>query len=215
MAEISRRTGVSGLTDAELELLDQAVWRWGSRASYRTEFFLGQYNRPCHGLDDAALSSVLDRFEELGWTTGRNYSSPWSDTDRSVELTTVGGRLWEAERLPDWTRYVMDSGGAWVCTTPTRHRASIYGYSPIIVREFFDVGRVCGFFGVAADPIRTAAAIRPWIYWRPPQAVYLLSSWIESWDSEVDWERMETLRTWWRYPDEIGKLWGLPHARTE
>src|SRR5262249_5200981 len=214
MGETSRRTGVSGLTDAELELLDQTVWRWGSRASYRSEFFSGQYNRPCHGLDDAALNDTLDRFEKLGWTTGRNYSSPWSDADRTVELTSAGGHLWESERLPDWLRYVMDTGGGWVCTNRTRHRVSIYGYSPTIVREFFDVGTACGFFGVTAGPIRTAVAKRKWIYWRPPQVVHLLSSWIESWHSDVDWQRMEAMRTWWRFPDEIGKLWGLPPAQT-
>jgi hypothetical protein len=212
MADTSRRTGVSGLTDAELELLDQAVWRWGSRASYRTEFFAAQYNRPCHGLDDNTLFSTLDRFEKLGWTTGRDYSSPWSNSDRSVELTPSGGQLWESERLPDWNRYVMDSGGAWMCNERTRHRASIYGYSPIIVRQFFDIGRMCGFFGVNAGPVRTAVAVRSWIYWRPPQSLYLLSSWIESWRENVDWERMESMRTWWRFPDEIGKLWGLPPA---
>jgi hypothetical protein len=210
MAETSRRTGVTRLTDAELELLDQAVCRWGSRASYRAEIFSEQYNRPSHGLDDATLNETLDCFEKLGWITGRTYSSPWSETDRSVELTPTGGQLWESERLPDWGRYVMDTGGAWITNELRRHRASIFGYSPKSVRKFFEIGRMCGFFGLTAGPIRTAAAVRKWIYWREPQTVYLLSSWIESWDSYPDWERMESMRTWWRFPDEIGKLWGLP-----
>jgi hypothetical protein len=155
------------------------------------------------------LFRTLDHFESLGLTTGRDYSSPWSETDRSVELTNKGGQLWESERLPDWNRFILDSGGGCI---PTRHRAAIYGYSPMSIREFFDVGTSCGFFGVSTGPIRTAAAARKLIYWRPPQTVYLLSCWIEASNSEIDSERMESLRTWWRIPDEIGALWGLPPA---
>lgn len=209
MAETSRRTGVSGLTDAELELLDQAVWRSGTRASYRTEVFSGQYNRPSHGLDDLTLKNTLDRFENSGWTTGRDYSSPWSKTDRTVELTRCGGQLWESERQPDWNRYVMDFGVAWGFDDRERYRASMYGFSPRIVREFFDAASNCGFFSVVG-PTRMAAATRKWVYWRPRQVVYGLFFWIR--DSKGNWSQMEVNRTWWRFPDEIGKLWGLPHV---
>ncbi len=191
-------------------MLDMAIWRWGSRASYRSEVFAAQYNRPCHGLDDAALFKTLGRFEERGWTTGRAYSSPWSESDRSVEIAPAGGQVWESERLPDWGRYVMDSGGGWHCLKRTRHRVSIYGHSPAIIREFFDIGSTCGFFGVSAGPVRSAVATRQWIYWKPARPLFLLSSWIESWNQAEDCERMESMRTWWRFPDEIGKIWGLP-----
>jgi hypothetical protein len=212
MTDVSRRTGITSLTDAELELFDAAILQWGSRAICKAEYFVAQYNRPFHGLDDATLNRTLDRFEELGWTTGRPYSSPWSENDRSIELTTTGGHLWESERSPDWNRHVMDVGGGWVCTEPKRHRASIYGYSPKIIREFFDIGKECGFFGVNVGPIRMAKATRTWIYWKSPQSLHLLSSWIESGNSKIDWERMQSIRTWWRFPEEIGKLWGLPPA---
>jgi len=202
--------------------------RGGTRASFRTEFFKYHYNRPCHGLDDATLYATLDRFESLGWTTGRNWSTHWSKTDRTVELTDKGGELWEAERLPDWGRYVTDSGGGWICSMPTRHRVKIYGFSQRIVREFFDIGRSCGFFDLDVGPLRLAVATRPWIYWKPPRAVHLLSWWSESlappdgqdlaaviafgkrWQSM--WEQLESMRTWWRFPHEIGKLWGLPRV---
>jgi hypothetical protein len=209
MAEMSRRTGFSQLTDLELELLDQAVLQPGSRASFRNEVFPGQYNRPSHGLDDAALNRTLDRFEELGWVSGRNYSSPWSDADRSIELTSLGGQLWESERLPDWTRHVMDSGVGWGFDDRKRYRASMYGYSPRIVREFFDAARISGFFRIVG-PTRTAAAMRKWVYWRPRQMEHRLSFWIR--DTDGDWRRREDIRTWWRFPDEIGKLWGMPRA---
>jgi hypothetical protein len=212
MADTSRRTGVSGLTDAELELLDIVAIQCGSRGSFRVGVFSGQYNRPCHGLDDLALKATLDRFEKKGWTTGKGYASPWSASDRSVEMTPTGGQLWESERLPDWTRHVMDEGDGSCRPGSERHRASIFGYSPVIVRAFFDAGCACGFFDFAGGPIRTGVARRRWVYWRPLQPVYRLSAWVESWSRHTDWERMETMRCWWRFPDEIGKLWGLPPA---
>ncbi len=206
------RAGVTNLTDAELSLLDQAVWKPGTRAVYRMASFSWQYNRTCHCLSDSKLNETLDRFEMRGWTTGRNISTSWSATDRTVELTQKGGQLWESERLPDWSRYVIDSGGARTFDEPTRHSVLIYGHSPTIVREFYDIGRECKFFGIQASEVRTASALRSWIYWRPPQRLYLLASWIESYNNHVDWDNMEALRTWWRFPDEISKLWGLPPA---
>src|SRR5436309_2035593 len=102
MADTSRRTSVSGLTDAELELLDAVMFTYGSRAVLRAGIFSAQYNRPCHGLDDEALKAILDRFEEEGWTAGHDYESPWSASDRTVEMTPAGGQIWESERRPDW-----------------------------------------------------------------------------------------------------------------
>lgn len=212
MVDTSRRTGVSGLTDAELELLDAVFFRYGSRAVLSAGVFSGQYNRPCHGLSDHALQAVLDRFEKEGWTAGHDYASAWSASDRTVEMTPDGGRIWESERRPEWNRYVMDTGGGWTCTKPTRHRVAIYGFSPNVVRAFFDIGSSCGFFGVSAGPTRTAVASRQFVYWRPAQPVYLLSSWIVSGNTGVDWPSMEERRCWWRFSDEIGKLWGLPPA---
>jgi hypothetical protein len=216
MADTSRRTGISGLKDAELELLDALVIWVGSRASLRAKSFPGQYNRPSHGFDDVELKAILDRFEKEGWTTGEDYTNSRSEADRSVIMTPTGGQVWESERLPDWTRHVMDrgSGGA-----PERSRIAIFGHSPVIVRAFFDAGRAGGFFNFAAGPIHTGSAQRKWIYWRPPQTLFLLSAWVEPWNREgewwkrdVDWQLMESMRCWWRFPDEIGTLWGLPPA---
>src|SRR5580704_14966367 len=91
MVEIGGRTGASGLSDAELELLDVVAIFGGSRANFCGETFSNQYNRPFHGLNDAILKSTLDRFENEGWTTGTDYSSPWSEWDRSIEMTPAGG----------------------------------------------------------------------------------------------------------------------------
>lgn len=219
MVNTSRRTGVSGLMDAELELLDAVFFRYGSRAVLRAGVFSGQYNRPCHGLSDQALQTILDRFEKEGWTTGRDYASPWSASDRTVEMTPAGGLIWESERRPEWTRYVIKRGASGIFNAPTRHRVAIYGFSPNVVRSFFDVGSACRFFAVNIGPVRTAVAMRQLIYWRPAQPVYLLSSWLLSWSMRVDWPHlsvdwplMEQDRSWWRFPDEIGKLWGLPPA---
>src|SRR5690242_15904742 len=121
----NRRTGVSNLTDAELLILDIAANLGGTRRLFRREVFPYQYNCPTHGLDDATLNQTLDRFETQGWLTGENFEVPGSGTDRSIRVTPAGGQLWEAERLPDWTRHVMEVYGR---TRPgtKRHRVSIF-----------------------------------------------------------------------------------------
>ena len=212
MADISRRTGVSDLTDVELELLDVLAIMSGPRASFRTGVFEWQYNRPSHGLDDAALQATLDRFEKEGWTTGDDYASHWSESDRSIRLTPRGGQLWESERLPDWTRHVIAFGFGPPRPDSTRHRERVGGGSLVIVRAFFDARCRCGFFDFAAGPIRMCVAQRQWIYWRPPQPLYLLSAWVESWGWDADRELLESMRCWWQFPVEISKLWGLPPA---
>jgi hypothetical protein len=207
----SRRTGVTDLTDAELEVLDQVAMGSGGRASFRAGVFSEQYNRPFHGLDEEALKASFDRFENLGWTTGRDLSSHWSASDRSVEITAGGGILWESERLPDWTRLVTDVYGR---RRPgsQRHRVSIIAHSPAFARAFFDAGCQSGFFAFSRGPLRAFSGYRRLIYWKLPQRVHVFSAWLELWHSPTDWSLMESNRCWWRFPDEIGTLWGLPPA---
>src|SRR6266508_3060319 len=109
-------------------------------------------------------------------------------------MTPMGGKLWESERLPDWTRRVTDVYGGSRCADSLRHRVSIFGHSPVITRAYFDAGSRCGLLDFGPGPIRTGVGRRRLIYWRPPQTVYLLSAWVESWIWRVDWDRMESMR---------------------
>lgn len=119
------RTGATDLTDGELLILDFLFDL--NRVPYRAlrnEAFAFHHNCVAgHGMDDDALWDVLDRrvadgtlrltLEEID----RDDAEPGDERGdvpdpaggpplhRYYALTPAGGRLWEAERLPDWDRY--------------------------------------------------------------------------------------------------------------
>ncbi len=207
-----RRTNATDLTDAELILLDVAAYLGGSRCLFSRDVLPLQYNYPSHDLDDVELAQTLDRFEAQGWITGEDFINRRSNPDRSIKITLDGAGVWESERRPDWSRNVTDTSGRTIPNTE-RHRIRIYGHSLAICREFFDVACACGYYDYDGGRVRTAASHDQLVYWRPAQRIYLLSAWVSSWHMPTDWTYFEANRTWWRRPDEIGKLWGLPEAQ--
>lgn len=208
-----RRTGGTDLTDAELLLFDIIATMGGTYRFFHPDIFPLQYNYPSHELDTEALRETLHRFESLGWTSGEDYIDHWSRRDRSIRITDAGARLWESERKPDWSRFVMDWYGRSVSDTG-RHRVSVLGHSRSICRTFFDVSCDCGFFDFDGGRVVTARATRQIVYWRKEQTVYLVSAWLNSWCSPTDWNYFQRRRIWWRFPGEIGILWELPPADT-
>ncbi|EMB17997.1 hypothetical protein RE6C_01241 [Rhodopirellula europaea 6C] len=172
-----------------------------------------QYNYPSHDLDDLELAQALDRFEARGWITGEDFINRKAKPDRSIKITLDGADVWESERHPDWSRNVTDTSGRTIPDTE-RHRIRIYGHSLAICREFFDAACACGYYDHDGGQIVTAEGHDQLVYWRPAQRIYLLSAWVNSWSLRTAWPGFEARRTWWRTPDEIGKLWGLPPAQT-
>lgn len=205
------RTGVTDLTDAELLLFDIIATRGGTYRVFHPDVFPLQYNYPSHELDAQTLVDTLRRFESIGWTGGVNFVDQGSRSNRSIRITNAGAELWEAERRPDWTRFVMEWYGRSIGDS-ARHRVSVLGHSPSVCRQFFDVLCECGFFDYDGGRVLTASAQRRLIYWRPKQTVYLVSAWLNSWHNPTDWLYFQMHRTWWRFPDEIGTLWEFPSA---
>lgn len=211
MPERIERTGSSDLTDSELLILDKVAMLGGIRSMYYNDIFPYQFNCPEHGLDDETLIVTLDRLESDGVITGEPSSSRHGKPDRTIRVTERGGLVWESERRPDWTRYVTESYGS---SRPDseRHRVTVFGHSRPICQAFFDAGVQSGFLDYRCGRIGTAFGNRNLIYWRPVERVFMLSAWVESWQSATDWGHFEMKRCWWRFADEIGKLWGWPPA---
>ncbi len=210
MPKTIARTGATNLTNAELLILDMAATMGGCRRMYNHKIFPQQFNYPSHGLNPPDLKKTLDRFECEGLLTGRDFIDRWGNPDRYVGATAKGGRLWETERNPDWSRYLTCLH---FCRDDSdRNRVSIYGHSPSVCQAYFDAARNCGVLDYRGGLVRYGIGNRQLIWWRESQTVYLLSAWLESWRCNWDWSHLEMKRCWWYSPDEISKLWGWPPA---
>lgn len=198
-----RRTGASELTDAELIIIDIAAMCVARRRLYRNLYFVEQWNRPSHGLDDETLVETLDRFETEGLIISEACSDHRGRPDRTVRLSEAGGSLWISERRPDWMRYVDDIS--------PHNRISIYGYSADTCERYFQVACDSGLINHNGGRIRRAVANRQLIYWRPPQPVHLLCAPVANESSgtilDVNWSHFELHRIWWRFPNEIATFW--------
>ncbi len=205
------RTGATALTNAEMIILDMAATSGGCRRMYYPDVFSQTFNYPTHGLSPQELHETLDQFESRGLITGRETVDWMGKTDKEVAVTPEGGKLWEEERLPDWSRYLdgryrgRDDG--------QRVRFSIYGHSPQICDAYFAAACDSGILDFRGGRVRTARGNRQLVWWRPIETVYLLSVEIHSFECRADWSHLEMKRCWWFGPAEISKLWGWPSAQ--
>ncbi len=189
-------------------LLDiAAVFGGGTRTSYAPEIFPDRFNCKSHGLNHSDLNCALAHLEANGWLSGEDSVNSASEPDRSYRLTTSGGSCWESERLPDWTRYVIEWYGG-----RKRSRVKIFGHSLAMCNAFYQVSCACGFLASETQKIYWAEATRQLIYWRPPQRVFILSAWLSERSLRTDWSHFEMKRCWWRFPEDIRKLWNWPSA---
>ncbi len=177
---------------------------------YYADVFSQTFNYPSHGLCPQELDQTLDQFERDGLITGNTVLDWNGSVDKEVVITPKGGRVWEAERLPDWSRYLdgryrgRDDG--------QRIRFSIYGHSAKICHAYLAAACDSGILDLRGGHIRTARGNRQLVWWRPIQSVYLLSVEIQSFECRPDWSHLEMKRCWWFGPAEISKLWGWPPA---
>lgn len=200
------RTGVTSLSDAELLILDIAALNGGLRSFFSRDVFPRQYNYPSHHLPDELLHETLDRFEQEGIIDGENHVNYASQPDRTIRITKRGGAIWESERKPDWSRYVMD----WY---PGQYIA-IYGHSAAVCEFLFEVAQSSQFIEYSGGPVRRAVAERQLIYWRKAQPVHCLAARISKGQSWLicNWDEFHANRCWWRFPDEISRFWDWPTA---
>lgn len=211
MSNRSERTGFTDLTDAELSILDIAAIQGGYRRMYYPDAFPYQFNCPPHGLSLDELLETLDRFERYGLLESTDVADDRATSlGRAVRATAEGGRLWEQERRPDWSRFVIATYHGRVDAHRTRF--TIYGHSFKVCHSFFHTACDTEMLDYRGGQTRRASGIRALIWWRPAQRVHMLSAWLESWVCNADWQRFETERCWWSKPHEIATLWDQPPA---
>lgn len=129
MQELPFRTNETGLTDAQLILLDVMFEGGALLSCLRDETFREQWNLGySHGLDDAELLC------QLKWMCSQGLLERVRTHGKgAVHLTAVGGELWSSERCPVWERYCYESGKSGLMG---RVFMSVRAVSPQIRDEF-------------------------------------------------------------------------------
>ncbi len=203
MLQPPRRTGRSPLTDAELYLFDALFDKEDRVGSLRREQFGAFHNLPyTHDLDAAALSAAVARLEQAGLvrfrpTSRRPDLGPW------VRLTPAGGRLWELERNPDWSRFCVDSSapegadGRWVLR--------IRSCEVTTAEAFLDTAVACRLYGARTDRTTRRRVRLRLVPWQVPRELVELQVPLDPDPTPrmCDWPAYEARRTWWR---TIGEL---------
>ncbi len=78
----------------------------GVRRLFGPDVFSMTFNYPSHGLSFRQVTETLDKFERDGLITGKDIIDWDGQPDKEVLVTQKGGQLWEAERDPDWSRFL-------------------------------------------------------------------------------------------------------------
>lgn len=158
----------------------------------------------CHSLDDAALQRTIDSL-----LTRRLIRSIGSSTETRYSLTEAGGQMWEAERRPDWDRFV---------TMSQKELGNFQSGSVVAfcTKELIGRGFLGGMF--ASGLITPVSSIRKrQVYnkrllpWKKFPTVFVLrcrtSDHVAHFPKNVDWETYESTRCWWRTIHESETLY--------
>jgi hypothetical protein len=228
-----RRTHATSLSDDQLTLLDVLFNCTPPRGALLKDYIYGQFLRR-HSLEDEEVDSTLDGFLRQGWLSLTRVPLDGSRLQGQpcFTMTTEGGRIWESERRPNWSRYLID----------------IYGGVPIekesisIISTMAETGQNCWRIGFGtryfdhglSDRYRPGRfrqtiirdyELLPWkTFDKLHVLVGILEEPTESFESQVtcddysirraEWEaniaEWELRRTWWRDVGELAKFWIPP-----
>jgi hypothetical protein len=140
--------------------------------------------------------SLLETFDGRGRRDGRSYG-----------MTEEGGRLWELEREPPWSRFCHDE--RWEGDNPLEAWVVVKSFSLETGRAFLDVAERCGLYAIDpdtwAESVSETEAVLPWKCC--PVMYVIQASFIEA-VGEIDWSYYERHRTWWRTISELATLKG-------
>lgn len=203
--ELPERTRTSNLTDSELILFDFLFDSIVPRPMLEKEEFLIHYNTGySHDLNTQELNSVLDRFikDDLLFEEKQNY---WGKQVLFFGLTLKGGKIWESERKPIWSRYIVDAQDH--TETDNIWKAEICSYSKETLITCVNYYVENGFFGDLVSSLKYAQLdSQCLIYWRIPSIVYECTFLVSTDGNEkIDWEKYNSERVWWRNVRELQK----------
>jgi predicted transcriptional regulator len=203
-----KRTKETGLSEEELLILDILFDARDTFEALTRENYASWHNLPySHNLETNVLRDMISRLVESGIISPHT-----SDFDSKVfyGLTEAGGKLWEAERVPNWERYCADHStdetGQWMLTVESPSIAT--------AQAFVKCANQCRLYGFKQDEVRTMTLIeeRPSIiYWKVFSTVCSMSVLIYAMldANHVDWHEYERRRSWWRNLAELAKFQAL------
>lgn len=199
MKKTPLRTNATQLTDDELILFDILFDGAATLRLLRRESFRQQWNCDPHNLTDVQLGVTLQQLVTGGLLTTEVHRG-----NTYFQLTPKGGTLWESERLPTWNRYAIDSYGEGRSGRPN---VTIAATTSNARDEFWTIGRDSGFFVHSTGRIRRSTIKNhELIPWKTFPRLYVLVAILDAWSGPLDWEDLESRRTWWRNVHENEKF---------
>jgi hypothetical protein len=210
------RTGVSGLTDDELMILDhlfQGCW-FGLKGLYEEDFAFHANLPFSHGFSDDEVRTLLSRWQQRGWL---EYEEERHHMDcHWYKLTPRGGMVWEQERMPNWERFCSNT--SWHPESGPSHPRRRYSQwltivtspSRKIAEAYIQTGKRCHLFdGEIVSQSRTTRKVRNWseLSWKVfPRAFEIRTALRCSVVPQTDRERYGREMLWWRGPSELIEL---------
>jgi hypothetical protein len=204
MPHLLKRTHATSLTDDELILLDVMFELRVPVRSLTRDFFREQWNCTPHQLDDVELRETIRRF----YRDGLLKKADGSIFGPYVGMTAEGGRRWEAERLPDWDRFVSEGYRE---PTTELQLVSIESFTAGTRDNFW---RICSDLNVFSFPVAPRVKFRTLkkrqlVYWKPETVTHIavaIGPRNDDFGGRESWQKYETERTWWRSVRELQKF---------
>lgn len=222
------RTGASGWTDDELLLFDALFTCCGAGAR---QLSAKEYRRftnfhVTHSLSNQELVQRLRDWSALGLL--ESVVEPDPHPYRQFWLTSLGGALWESERLPVWERFYdtlyhsCNAGYSFLHNNPPRPRPR-HGEELLVITS--PGRRIPGLWVRTATRHRLHRTIKRWtmrriadwepLGWRAFPTAWQLSVRVKAssgtcsgatWGGDEDWEGMRRDRQAWRGCEELVEL---------
>lgn len=187
------------MNDTQLLILDAAALVSTERIRYKHSGFGATFNLPSHELDDRDLMRVLDELECQGLLVSTDETlDKWH---RMVAISAEGGHLWDAERKPDWDRYIE-------CYSDGQSSLSIAGYTPQCCWVCLNVMMSVNLVPLNNVNVSAKFCDQKLIYWNPKAAHYRINVSLDG-DSlfeeatEQQLADLECRRVWW---SNLGEL---------
>jgi hypothetical protein len=205
------RTGVSGLSDNELMVLDHlfpGCW-FGLKGFYEEDFSFHANLPFSHGFSDRKVRALLADWADRGWLA-------YDEELPAYALTPTGGAVWEQERLPLWDRFCSDT--TWHPESGPSHRRRrnsqwllvVTAPSRKIAEAYVQTGTRCHLFdGQIVSRSRRKRKVRDWseLVWAVFPRAFEIRVALRRCDTPwTDWDRYHREMCWWRGPSELIEL---------
>lgn len=194
------RTHATSLSDDQLLLLDFFFDKRASAGFLTATQYKWHMNvLYTHGLSNIALEATLDDFVARGLLRSDR------EVDKAIlSLTPAGGRLWEAERNPDWCLYVCDLHDY---RDDDSNFVSFISPDQGTLRRFYTVAVDCGLVTPLEHPKEDWTADPEFIPWKSfGRLARIRFSAAITETLSTDWGIYESRRTWWRSIRELDTL---------